>query len=74
MKTLIRYFAKKYVLSLVNDGIKAIQAKTDLEPYKAKVRQALEACTALSKALDDDVITKEEAEAVCDAVKALFAK
>lgn len=74
MNAIIKYFAKKYALAAVNEGIKAIQAKKDLEPYKAKVKEILAACTMLSLALDDNEITKEEAEAVCDAVKALFAK
>jgi len=74
MNAIIKYFAKKYALSAVNEGIKAINAKTDLEPYKAKVKQVLEAAQALSAALDDNEITKEEAEAVVESVKALFAK
>lgn len=74
MNAIIKYFAKKYALAAVNEGIKAINAKKDLEPYKAKVKEILAAGTMLSLALDDNEITKEEAEAVCDAVKALFAK
>ena len=74
MRTIIRYFAKKYALKAVNDGIKAINAKTDLAPYKAKVKLVLEACAAISKALEDNEITKKEAEAVVESVKALFTK
>ena len=44
IKPIIRYFAKKYVASIVTDLLEAASNKTDLELWKSRVKKIIQLC------------------------------
>ena len=44
MKTLIKYFAKKYVASVVTDMLQKASQKINLDLWKQRVRGVLDFC------------------------------
>ena len=71
MKTLIRYFAKKYVASVVTDMLQKASQKINLDIWKQRVRGVLDFCQMLLDKLDDNVITNEEAREIAEKAKSL---
>ena len=47
MKTLIKYFAKKYIISIINDSLELAKKKVDTNSIKAKVKNVIEFCNLL---------------------------
>ena len=41
MNVIVKYFAKKYVASIVTDLLEAASKKTDLELWKSRVRNVI---------------------------------
>ena len=41
MKTLIKYFAKKYIISLINDSLELAKKKVNISSIKTKVKLSL---------------------------------
>jgi DNA mismatch repair ATPase MutL len=72
MNTLIKWFAKKYAVNIVNDMLKSISEKTDIQKYKDKTNMILEYLTNLMKVLEDNQVTNEEAEKIIDKTKEFF--
>jgi DNA mismatch repair ATPase MutL len=72
MNTIIKYFAKKYALSLINDLIANLQNKADIQRYKDKTNNVLKVLTTLMRILDDNTISQEEADQIIDETKNLF--
>ena len=71
MKTLIRYFAKKYVASVVTDMLQKASQKINLDIWKQRVRGVLDFCQMLLDKLADNVITNEEAREIAEKAKSL---
>ena len=71
MKILIRYFAKKYVASVVTDMLQKASQKINLDIWKQRVRGVLDFCQMLLDKLDDNVITNEEAREIAEKAKSL---
>ena len=71
MKILIRYFAKKYVASVVTDMLQKASQKINLDLWKQRVRGVLDFCQMLLDKLDDNVITNEEAREIAEKAKSL---
>ena len=44
MNTIVKYFAKKYVASIVTDLLEAASKKTDLELWKSRVKKVIQFC------------------------------
>ena len=44
MNTIVKWFAKKYVASIVTDLLEAAAKKTDLDVWKARVKNVLDFC------------------------------
>ena len=44
MKAIVKFFAKKYVISIINDMLEAAAKKTDIELWKARVKNVLDFC------------------------------
>ena len=44
MNTIVKWFAKKYVISIINDMLEAAAKKTDIELWKARVKNVLDFC------------------------------
>ena len=47
MKTLIRYFAKKYIISIINDSLELAKKKVDTDSIKTKVKNVIDFCNLL---------------------------
>ena len=47
MKSLIKYFAKKYIISIINDVIEAAKRKVDIEIWKQRVKDVIAFCNLL---------------------------
>ena len=71
IKPIIRYFAKKYVASMVSDLLEAASKKTDLELWKSRVKKVIQLCQRLSDALDDNKLTAEETDGIIDSATSL---
>ena len=69
---MIKWFAKKYVLSLVNTFIKKLNSKCDVEAYRTRIMAILKYLNNLLEVLDDGEVTGEEADKIIDATKQLF--
>lgn len=69
---MFKYFAKKYAVRCVNDIIKTIQKKCDIDKWHAKITKIVAFLQKVLKTLDDKVITDEEAEIIVDETKKLF--
>ena len=69
MNVIVKYFAKKYVASIVTDLIEAAAKKVDIDVWKARVKNVLDFCQLLLKTLDDNKLTPEEADKIVDAAK-----
>ena len=72
MNVIVKYFAKKYVASIVTDLLEAATKKTDLELWKSRVKKVIQLCQRLSDALDDNKLTAEETEKIVDAATSLI--
>ena len=47
MNTIVKWFAKKYVISIINDVIAAAKSKVDIETWKLRVKNVIEFCNLL---------------------------
>ena len=72
MNAIVKWFAKKYVASIVTDLLEAASKKTDLELWKARVKKVIQFCQRLSDALDDNKLTAEETDDIIDSATKLI--
>ena len=72
IKPIIRYFAKKYVASIVTDMLKQTAQKIDLETWKTKIKNVLQFCQFLLEKLDDNAITNDEIVEIAEKAKKLI--
>ena len=72
MNALLKWFAKKYVVSIVNDILDAAKSKVDIQTWKTRVKNAIAFCTLLLETLDDDKLTAEEADKIVDSATKLI--
>lgn len=68
---IIRWFAKKYVASIVSDLLEAASKKTDLELWKSRIKKVINFCQYLSDALEDNKLTSDETDKIIDSAKDL---
>ena len=66
MSAIAKWFAKKYVISIINDVIEAAKSKVDIETWKQRVKDVIAFCNLLLETLDDDKLTAEEADKIVD--------
>ena len=71
IKPIIRYFAKKYVASIITDMLKQTAQKIDLESWKTKIKNVLQFCQFLLEKLDDNAITNDEIVEIAEKAKNL---
>ena len=71
IKPIIRYFAKKYVASIITDMLKQTAQKVDLETWKTKIKNVLQFCQFLLEKLDDNAITNDEIAEITEKAKNL---
>ena len=72
MKTLIKYFAKKYIISIINDSIELAKKKVDTSSIKAKVKNVIDFCNLLLESIDDDKLSAEECDRIVDSAEKLI--
>ena len=72
MNTIVKYFAKKYVASIVTDLLEAASKKVDIDVWKARVKNVLDFCQLLLDTLNDNKLTPEEADKIVDAATSLI--
>ena len=44
MNAIVKFFAKKYVISIINDMLEAAAKKTDIELWKSRVKKVIQLC------------------------------
>lgn len=72
MKAIVKWFAKKYVVSIVNDLLDAAKSKVDIQTWKTRVKNVIAFCTLLLETLEDDKLTAEEADKIVDSATKLI--
>ena len=72
MNAIVRYFAKKYVASIITDMLKQTAQKVDLETWKTKIKNVLQFCQFLLEKLDDNAITNDEIAEITEKAKKLI--
>ena len=72
MKTLIRYFAKKYIISLINDSLELAKKKVDTNSIKAKVKNVIDFCNLLLESINDDKLSAEECDKIINSAEKLI--
>lgn len=69
---MFKWIAKKYAVSLVNDFIKKLNSKYDIESYRTRILSILKFLNNLLEILDDGEVTVDEADKIIEATKQLF--
>ena len=72
MSIIVKWFAKKYVISIINDVIEAAKSKVDIDTWKQRVKNVISFCNLLLETLDDDKLTAEEADKIIDSATKLI--
>ena len=72
MKTLIKYFAKKYIISIINDSLELAKKKVDTSSIKAKVKNVIDFCNLLLDSIEDDKLSAEECDRIVDSAEKLI--
>lgn len=72
MNTIVKWFAKKYVASIITDMLKQTAQKVDLETWKTKIKNVLQFCQFLLEKLDDNAITNDEIVEIAEKAKKLI--
>ena len=72
MKTLIKYFAKKYIISIINDSLELAKKKVDVNSIKTKVKNVIDFCNLLLKSIEDDKLSAEECDRIVDSAEKLI--
>ena len=72
LQTILKFFAKKYVASIITDKLKQTAQKVDLETWKTKIKNVLQFCQFLLEKLDDNAITNDEIVEIAEKAKKLI--
>lgn len=72
MNAIVKWFAKKYVASIITDMLKQTAQKIDLETWKTKIKNVLQFCQFLLEKLDDNAITNDEIVEIAEKAKKLI--
>lgn len=72
MKTLIKYFAKKYIISLINDSLELAKKKVNVNSIKEKVKNVIDFCNLLLESIEDDKLSAEECDRIVDSAEKLI--
>ena len=72
MKSLIKYFAKKYIISIINDSLELAKKKVDTSSIKAKVKNVIDFCNLLLESIEDDKLSAEECDRIVDSAEKLI--
>ena len=72
MKSLIKYFARKYIISLINDSLELAKKKVNTDSIKAKVKKVIDFCNLLLESIEDDKLSAEECDKIIESAEKLI--
>ena len=72
INALIKAIAKKYAVNLVNDVIRSIDEKCDVDFYRQKILKVMRFLNNLMDYLEDKNIDADEADKIIEETKELF--
>ena len=72
MKSVIKWFAKKYIISIINDSLELAKKKVDTNSIKAKVKSVIDFCNLLLQSIEDDKLSAEECDRIVDSAEKLI--
>lgn len=72
MKSVIKWFAKKYIISLINDSLELAKKKVDVDSIKAKVKNVIDFCNLLLESINDDKLSAEECDKIINSAEKLI--
>lgn len=72
MKSVIKWFAKKYIISIINDSLELAKKKVDVNSIKAKVKNVIDFCNLLLDSIEDDKLSAEECNKIIDSAEKLI--
>ena len=72
MKSVIKWFAKKYIISIINDSLELAKKKVDTSSIKAKVKNVIDFCNLLLESIEDDKLSAEECDRIVDSAEKLM--
>ena len=72
MKSVIKWFAKKYIISIINDSLELAKKKVDTSSIKAKVKNVIDFCNLLLESIEDDKLSAEECDKIVDSAEKLI--
>ena len=72
MKSVIKWFAKKYIISIINDSLELAKKKVDTSSIKAKVKNVIDFCNLLLESIEDDKLSAEECDRIVDNAEKLI--
>lgn len=72
MKSVIKWFAKKYIISLINDSLELAKKKVDTNSIKAKVKNVIDFCNLLLESINDDKLSAEECDKIINSAEKLI--
>ena len=72
MKSVIKWFAKKYIISIINDSLELAKKKVDTDSIKSKVKSVIDFCNLLLQSIEDDKLSAEECDRIVDSAEKLI--
>ena len=72
MKSVIKWFAKKYIISLINDSLELAKKKVDTSSIKSKVKKVIDFCNLLLQSIEDDKLSAEECDKIIESAEKLI--
>ena len=72
MKSVIKWFAKKYIISIINDSLELAKKKVDTNSIKSKVKSVIDFCNLLLKSIEDDKLSADECDRIVDSAEKLI--
>ena len=72
MKSVIKWFAKKYIISLINDSLELAKKKVNTDSIKAKVKKVIDFCNLLLQSIEDDKLSAEECDKIIESAEKLI--
>ena len=72
MKSVIKWFAKKYIISIINDSLELAKKKVDTSSIKAKIKNVIDFCNLLLESIEDDKLSAEECDRIVDSAEKLI--
>ena len=70
---MVKWFAKRYATSLLNDALKEAEKKADIQAYVKRIQRIVSFLTTVLQTLEDNELSQAEIDKVIGEAKELFA-